>query len=450
MASSSGRRRVSSLRLCSRSTRSEAGGKASAESGAVTQRAASDVRLNPHLHLVFLDGAYREVGSELVWEVLGHLQTREVGEVLERAVRRMERYLRRRGKLAVDATDENEEATLGAAAMRAVSVKTSRIDERWEELGRLRVEGTLYRVTPTRSGEIIERPLAKRRWIVPVLVLAAVASILVFRSIARSRVSMRIDPYGAPIDRPASSAAVRLSEYGLSTDLPATPLYLRAPAFTAVGRYTLGRGIVPFTEDEGGELPAWYADVTVSGARVELASPRPVAHSAEKSSVFVALVALKDPLSGSTRAQPPPRLAIGFEGGDPRSDVADSIASWMSGPKNSSVRLTWMTMPGEAIPWLIVIGFAGIACALLWRARTVVYIDGPTLSIESRTFASRTSRIPRGEIRTVVIDARPLGPLVFARPAIVTSGGARIVVGASVLSDLEAGDLARRIRELLA
>ncbi len=66
------------------------GGKKSAKSGAVTvvQRASSDMRLNPHRHVVFLDGAYREVGSELVWEALGHLQTREVGEVLERAVRR--------------------------------------------------------------------------------------------------------------------------------------------------------------------------------------------------------------------------------------------------------------------------------------------------------------------------------------------------------------------------
>ncbi len=61
------------------------GGKKSAKSGAVTvvQRASSDMRLNPHLHVVFLDGAYREVGSDLVWEALGHLQTREVGEVLE-------------------------------------------------------------------------------------------------------------------------------------------------------------------------------------------------------------------------------------------------------------------------------------------------------------------------------------------------------------------------------
>jgi len=39
----------------------------------------------------------RTVG-ELAWEGLGHLRTSEVGEVLERLVRRMERHLRRNGQ----------------------------------------------------------------------------------------------------------------------------------------------------------------------------------------------------------------------------------------------------------------------------------------------------------------------------------------------------------------
>jgi hypothetical protein len=55
------------------------------------QRTSSDLRLNPHLHVIFLDGAYHEDGGELVWRELGHLRTREVGEVLERAVRRIAR-----------------------------------------------------------------------------------------------------------------------------------------------------------------------------------------------------------------------------------------------------------------------------------------------------------------------------------------------------------------------
>jgi len=79
--------------------------------GAVTvvQRTSSDLRLNPHLHVVFLDGVYREDGTELEWKPLGHLQTREVGDVLERAVRRMARYLRRRSTLAatVDVGDDD-------------------------------------------------------------------------------------------------------------------------------------------------------------------------------------------------------------------------------------------------------------------------------------------------------------------------------------------------------
>ncbi|HEX9298180.1 MAG TPA: transposase, partial [Polyangiaceae bacterium] len=44
-----------------------------------------------------------------MWQPLGHLQTREVGGVLERAVRRMARYLRRRSAL-VAAVDDNDGA----------------------------------------------------------------------------------------------------------------------------------------------------------------------------------------------------------------------------------------------------------------------------------------------------------------------------------------------------
>jgi hypothetical protein len=62
-----------------------------AKSGAVSaaQRTSSDLRLNPHLHLIVLDGTWREQDGELAWEGLGHLGTSEVGEVLEGLVRRM-------------------------------------------------------------------------------------------------------------------------------------------------------------------------------------------------------------------------------------------------------------------------------------------------------------------------------------------------------------------------
>lgn len=52
-----------------------------AKTGAVTvvQRTSSDLRLNPHLHVVFLDGAYHERDAALIWQQLGHLKTSEVG-----------------------------------------------------------------------------------------------------------------------------------------------------------------------------------------------------------------------------------------------------------------------------------------------------------------------------------------------------------------------------------
>jgi len=70
-----------------------------AKTGSVTivQRTSWDLRLNPHLHVVFLDGTYHEQGAQLSWEDLGSLKTQEVGQVLERTVRRIDRHLRRAG-----------------------------------------------------------------------------------------------------------------------------------------------------------------------------------------------------------------------------------------------------------------------------------------------------------------------------------------------------------------
>ncbi len=60
-------------------------------------------------------------GSELRWQELGHLQTREVGEVLEHAVRRIKRYLERRGAIeaddGVDAADNDNGGQLEASAV---------------------------------------------------------------------------------------------------------------------------------------------------------------------------------------------------------------------------------------------------------------------------------------------------------------------------------------------
>lgn len=46
----------------------------------VLQRTSSDLRLNPHLHAVFLDGAWHEPGGELTWQGLRHLKPPEAAE----------------------------------------------------------------------------------------------------------------------------------------------------------------------------------------------------------------------------------------------------------------------------------------------------------------------------------------------------------------------------------
>jgi hypothetical protein len=92
------------------------------KSGAVTvvQRPSGDLRLNPHLHVLFLDRAYHEDGAELVWNELGHLQTREVCQVLEDAGGPMMRYLRRHGLFDLEhgvEKDDEPEAALCACAV---------------------------------------------------------------------------------------------------------------------------------------------------------------------------------------------------------------------------------------------------------------------------------------------------------------------------------------------
>ena len=47
---------------------------------AVVQRTSSDLRCNPHVHAVFLDGGYRGDGEDFT--ALGHLRGSDVAEVL--------------------------------------------------------------------------------------------------------------------------------------------------------------------------------------------------------------------------------------------------------------------------------------------------------------------------------------------------------------------------------
>ncbi|WP_437968667.1 transposase [Sorangium sp. So ce260] len=84
------------------------------------------MRLNPHLHVVFLDGAYHEDGTELVWNELGHQRTCEVGQVIEHAVGRMLRYLRRHGHLEIERVGKRSRS----AARRIVAQQTARVGPR--------------------------------------------------------------------------------------------------------------------------------------------------------------------------------------------------------------------------------------------------------------------------------------------------------------------------------
>ncbi len=96
-----------------------------AKTGAViaVQRTSSDLRLNPHLHAVWLDGGWHEQGGGLAWQGLGHLKNSEVGGVLERVVRRIERHLGRSGLLRIDEDDAeagaegDPESNLAASAV---------------------------------------------------------------------------------------------------------------------------------------------------------------------------------------------------------------------------------------------------------------------------------------------------------------------------------------------
>ena len=75
------------------------------QSGAVlvVQRTSSDLRLNPHVHAVLLDGVHHEgPGGVVGWFPLPRLGTEEVAGVLEDAARRITRYLRKRGLFGDD------------------------------------------------------------------------------------------------------------------------------------------------------------------------------------------------------------------------------------------------------------------------------------------------------------------------------------------------------------
>ena len=85
------------------------------QSGAVlvVQRTSSDLRLNPHVHAVFVDGVFHEDGKgEVVFQASLGLETEEVAGVLEAAAQRVMRYLRRRGLFREDGDADSSGLTV--------------------------------------------------------------------------------------------------------------------------------------------------------------------------------------------------------------------------------------------------------------------------------------------------------------------------------------------------
>jgi hypothetical protein len=82
-----------------------------AQSGAVVavQRASSDLKLNPHLHAVFLDGVYVPgVDGAPEFRALPRLSTSGVADALQVARARILRYLERRGVIALDSDADSD------------------------------------------------------------------------------------------------------------------------------------------------------------------------------------------------------------------------------------------------------------------------------------------------------------------------------------------------------
>ena len=91
------------------------------------------------LHTIALDGAWSEQGNELVFSGLGHLKTSEVGDVLERAVRRIERHLGRCGLLGT----RNDDLDLSGEGDPECNLATSAVSGQSPPAGPQSPEGRL-------------------------------------------------------------------------------------------------------------------------------------------------------------------------------------------------------------------------------------------------------------------------------------------------------------------
>jgi len=93
----------------------------------VVQRCSSDLKLNPHVHAILLDGVFVEKDNALTFVAQGHLRTQEVCDVLHTAVVRIVNHLVRRkvvtkeSQLVPDESFAEREPALARLAVSAVS-----------------------------------------------------------------------------------------------------------------------------------------------------------------------------------------------------------------------------------------------------------------------------------------------------------------------------------------
>jgi hypothetical protein len=86
------------------------------QSGAVVvQRTSSDLKLNPHLHVLLLDGVYRELGDQVAFHSLPDLSKGDVGAVLVRLCRRTMRFVAGRGPHDARSSDADPTAPRSTA-----------------------------------------------------------------------------------------------------------------------------------------------------------------------------------------------------------------------------------------------------------------------------------------------------------------------------------------------
>ena len=128
-------------------------GAGSGEGGAitVTQRTSSDLRLNPHLHQLALDGVYvGGEGGELVFHPLPTITNADVADLLDVICVRMLAFLERKGviedrldpRLADDGFAEREPALASLASSAVTGNMPAGPEERQREPIRLRSDGS--------------------------------------------------------------------------------------------------------------------------------------------------------------------------------------------------------------------------------------------------------------------------------------------------------------------